>query len=141
MFSKNLILAGILAAGLASADVLQHDATYSLTRTDGISSIRNLRAMTEQTALSAKAAQALLCDNIGSEGTELLDRAQLLDLSVILSLGAASAYECCTACVDNDLCVAFNFRPLVQVRACLLGGSRVDGQSGGLLNVAGLRIL
>lgn len=54
MFTKNLILAGILAAGLVSADVslsTQHtDAIETLPESVGISTTRSLRAMTKPTA-------------------------------------------------------------------------------------------
>ncbi|RQM10802.1 hypothetical protein DD237_008382 [Peronospora effusa] len=54
MFSTNLILAGILAAGLASADVplfAHNDATYSLAEPVGVSTTRNLRYMPKPTAV------------------------------------------------------------------------------------------
>lgn len=137
MFSKNLILSGILAAGLASADILQHDAIYSLTNPVGISATRNLRTMTKQTAMDATVAKTFQCDNIGNEGTEIVDRGQLLDLDVILTLGTESAQACCNACVNDDLCVAFSFRPLLQLEACVLAGAR-SGQSGGLLDLVAL---
>lgn len=141
MFSKNLIVAGILAANLAanlaSANVplsVQHDATNSLAESVGISSTRNLRTMTEQTALGATAVLDFLCDNIGNEGGILANRNQLLDLDVIASIGVGSAQECCNACVNNDLCIAFNFQPLLLLESCLLARSR-EGLLGGLLNL------
>lgn len=54
MLSTNLILAGILAAALTSADVplsAQHDAAYTMAESVGISGTRSLRVMTEPTAL------------------------------------------------------------------------------------------
>ncbi|CAI5713061.1 unnamed protein product [Peronospora farinosa] len=158
MFSKILIVAGILASTLASADVplsVQHDATNSLVESVGIASTRNLRVMTEQTALGETTTQASQCDNIGSGdaqlanglqllnldllGNQLLDLDllgnQLLDLDVLGSVAADNIQSCCNACVNSVLCIAFNFQPLLSLEACVLSRSRV-GRQGGLINLS-----
>ena len=182
MLSTNLILAGILAAGLASADVphsAQHDTTYSLAKSVGTSSIRNLRTMTEPTALDAMTwaspayqtekhyttskptyqmkpskptyqmkpyadtagspSHASWCDNIGSDGGAQADNGdQLLNLDVIVSIGADSVQACCNACVNTNLCIAFSFQPLLVTDVCVLARSRdgtVEGQPGSLIDL------
>ncbi|CAI5707325.1 unnamed protein product [Peronospora farinosa] len=166
MFSTNLILAGILAAGLASADVplfAQHDATYSLAGPVGVSSTRNLRAMPKPTAVDGttwsphtyqsephvKSTPTYQtehdCNNIGGDGGAPVENgAQLLDLDVIVSIGADSVRACCNACANTNLCIAFNFQPLLVTNVCVLARSRdgiVGGQPGspvtsnGLLNL------
>lgn len=148
MFSKIYIVAGILASTLASADVplsVQHDATNSLVESVGIASTRNLRVMTEQTALGETTTQASQCDNIGSgdaqlaNGLQLLNLDllgnQLLDLDVLGSVAADNIQSCCNACVNSVLCIAFNFQPLLSLEACVLSRSRV-GRQGGLINLS-----
>ncbi|CAI5707337.1 unnamed protein product [Peronospora farinosa] len=176
MFSTNLILAGILAAGLASADVplfAHHDATYSLAGPVGVSSTRNLRAMPKPTAVdgttwsphtyeaephteptyqmmpnfdtAGSPSPASQCNNIGGDGGAPVENgAQLLDLDVIVSIGADSVRACCNACANTNLCIAFNFQPLLVTNVCVLARSRdgiVGGQPGspvasnGLLNL------
>ena len=164
MFSTNLILAGILAAGLASADVplsAQHDATLSLTEPVGVSSTRNLRAMMKPTAMdgtnwsphtyqtephvtstptyhmmpnantAGSPSSDFQCNNIGGDGgAQAENGAQLLDLDVIVSIGADSVQACCNACANTNLCIAFNFQPLLVTNACVLARSR-DGTVGG----------
>lgn len=169
MFSKTLILASILAAGLASADVptsMQHDATVALTESVGASNTRNLRAMTEQTALGATTPISpmeqstmdhtapthteetkpvvdgteiwtlpLQCGNTGGAS---IANGNILDLDVIVSLGAESAQACCNACVNTNLCIAFNFQPLLVINACVLARStndEVEGLLGSLISV------
>ena len=134
MFSKNLILAGILAAGLASADVplsVERDATYALTESAGIANNRNLRAMVEP--IASGMTQTSLCNNIGGNNGQLANGAQLLDLDVILSIGANNAQACCNACANNLLCIAFNF----QSDACQLARSR-EGLLGNLIDLNAL---
>lgn len=196
MFSTNLILAGILAAGLASADVplfAHHDATYSLAGPVGVSSTRNLRAMPKPTAVdgttwsphtyeaephvkptptyqakphvmstptyqteptyqmmpnfdtAGSPSPSSQCNNIGGDGGAPVENgAQLLDLDVIVSIGADSVRACCNACANTNLCIAFNFQPLLVTNVCVLARSRdgiVGGQPGspvtsnGLLNL------
>ena len=167
MLSTNLVLASILAASLASADVplsAQHDATYSLAK----SGTRNLRTMMKPTAQDAtnwappahqaehyatstptyhmkpnagSPSEALWCDNIGGDSGAQAGNG--LNLDVILSIGADSARACCNACVNTNLCVAFNFQPLLVTDLCLLARLRdgiVEGQPDSLidLNVAAL---
>ncbi|CAI5707171.1 unnamed protein product [Peronospora effusa] len=190
MFSTNLILAGILAAGLASADVplfAHNDATYSLAEPVGVSTTRNLRAMPKPTAVdgttwsphtyqaephvkstptyqteqtyqteptyqmmpnfdtAGSPSPASQCNNIGGDGGAPVENgAQLLDLDVIVSIGAESVRACCNACANTNLCIAFNFQPLLVTNVCVLARSRdgiVGGQPGspvtsnGLLNL------
>ncbi|CAI5707333.1 unnamed protein product [Peronospora farinosa] len=168
MFSTNLILAGILAAGLASADVplfAHHDATYSLAGPVGVSSTRGASrqvdtdvpdgAPTYQTEptyqmmpnfdTAGSPSPASQCNNIGGDGGAPVENgAQLLDLDVIVSIGADSVRACCNACANTNLCIAFNFQPLLVTNVCVLARSRdgiVGGQPGspvtsnGLLNL------
>lgn len=140
MFSKNLIVAGILAATLASADVplsVQHDATNSLAESVGIASTRNLRAMTEQTALGATAAQALLCANIGTGNGQLASEDQLRDLALLGPVEAEDIQSCCGLCSNSILCVAFDFQPLLSLEACILSRSRT-GRRGNLIDLVDL---
>ena len=140
MFFKNLIVAGILAASLASADVplsVQHDATNSLAESVGIASTRNLRVMTEQTAQGVMAAQAVQCGNIGSGDAQLVNRDQLLDLDVLGSVDADNIQSCCNACANSILCIAFDFQPLLSLEACVLSRSRV-GRQGNLIDLIDL---
>ncbi|CAH0479554.1 unnamed protein product [Peronospora belbahrii] len=84
MFSKILILVGILAASNASADVplsVEHGVTYALAESIGISSTRSLRAMTEQTAMSVTASS--VCDTMSDKSGGLLNLLVLLDLILI----------------------------------------------------------
>lgn len=158
MLSANLILAGILAAGLASADIplsAQHDATNSLANSVGISSTRNLRAMTEPTALDGTTwasptyqteqhyvkstptyQMKPYTDTAGSPShASWCDNigddggAQVengLDLDVIVSIGADSIQACCNACVNTNICIAFKFQPLLVTDVCVLARLR-DG--------------
>ncbi|CAH0515129.1 unnamed protein product [Peronospora belbahrii] len=98
MYSKILILVGILAAGIASADVplsVEHDVTYALAESVGISSTRSLRAMTEQTAMSVTASS--VCDTMSEKSGGLLDLLVLLDLTLIGATDAKDFQACCNA--------------------------------------------
>lgn len=142
MLSKNLIVAGILAANLASADVplsLQHDTSYSVAESVGIVNARNLRAITDQTTLGNTATKASQCDNIAS-ATQLANGGDLLNLGLVASIlgGTSDIQACCNACVTNDLCLAFNIDPLLNVCVVaglgdILGGG--DGNGLDLLNL------
>lgn len=143
MLSKNLIVAGILAANLASADVplsMQHDTTYSVAESVGIASARNLRAITDQIPLGSTA-KASQCDNIGS-ATQLANGGDLLSLGLVASIlgGPNDIQTCCNACVTNDLCLAFNIDPLLNVCVVaglgdILGGGNGNGNGLDLLNL------
>ena len=163
MLSTNLILAGILAASLASADVplsAQHDATYSLVESIGIPSTRNLRAMTKQTALYGTTwtpqkehyatstptyykkpsnADASWCDSISGDGDAQADNGnQLLSIGLFVSIGPDSVKTCCYKCVDIGVCLAFSFQPLLVTDVCVmarLNDGTAEDLSDSLLNL------
>lgn len=153
MLSTNLILAGILAAALASADVplsAQHDAAYSMVESVDISGTRSLRAMTEPTALDGTSwsppthqtqpyadstgspSYTARCNSIIGDGSaEAKNGNQLLE--VIVSIGADSIQACCNACAKTRLCIAFNLQSFLLTNVCVLARSRArtaEGQSG-----------
>ena len=69
-------------------------------------------------------------------GAQVDNGAQLLDLDVSVSIGSDSVRTCCNVCVKTNLCVAFNFQPLLVTNVCLLASLRdgtMRGQPGNLI--------